>query len=49
MNQEKLLEILLAEGQVIIRNNNEMLEFLEELNKLHIQEDNEKWGGGHSA
>lgn len=39
MNQEKLLEILLAEGQVIIRNNNEMLEFLEELNKLHIQED----------
>lgn len=43
MNQEKLLEILLAEGQVIIRNNNEMLEFLEELNKLHIQEDNEKW------
>lgn len=38
MNQEKLLEILLAEGQVIIRNNNEMLEFLEELNKL-IQED----------
>lgn len=45
MNQEKLLEILLAEGQVIIRNNNEMLEFLEELNKLHIQEDNEKWEG----
>ena len=45
MNQEKLLEILLAEGQVIIRNNNEMLEFLEEFNKLHIQEDNEKWEG----
>lgn len=39
MNQDQLLEILLAEGQVIIRNNNEMLEFLEELNKLHIQED----------
>lgn len=38
MNQDQLLEILLAEGQVIIRNNNEMLEFLEELNKL-IQED----------
>lgn len=39
MNQDQLLEILLAEGQVIIRNNNEMLEFLEELNKLHLQED----------
>lgn len=38
MNQDQLLEILLAEGHVIIRNNNEMLEFLEELNKL-IQED----------
>lgn len=48
MNQEKLLEILLAEGQVIIRNNNEMLEFLEELNKLHIQEDM-KNGRSHSA
>lgn len=48
MNQDQLLEILLAEGQVIIRNNNEMLEFLEELNKLHIQEDM-KNGRGHSA
>ena len=46
MNQEKLLEILLAEGQVIIRNNNEMLEFLEELNKLHIQEDKPMKNGG---
>lgn len=45
MNQEKLLEILLAEGQVIIRNNNEMLEFLEELNKLHLQEDMKNWEG----
>lgn len=48
MNQEKLLEILLAEGQVIIRNNNEMLEFLEELNKLHIQEDQPMKNGGGS-
>lgn len=39
MNQDQLLEILLAEGQVIIRNNNEMLEFLEELNKVYLQED----------
>lgn len=45
MNQDQLLEILLAEGQVIIRNNNEMLEFLEELNKL-IQEDKPMKNGG---